>query len=114
MAHERAGTPAREADLIDLDAVLESYSSIRPAADNPDQAVIFGTSGHRGSSLNGTFNELHIAAITQAVVDYRKGAGITGPMYVGKDSHALSEPAYRTVLEVLSGNDVAVFADSGL
>ncbi|MGP4994503.1 phosphoglucomutase (alpha-D-glucose-1,6-bisphosphate-dependent) [Glutamicibacter sp. BW77] len=114
MAHERAGTPAREADLIDLDTVLESYSSIRPAADNPDQAVIFGTSGHRGSSLNGTFNELHIAAITQAVVDYRKGAGITGPMYVGKDSHALSEPAYRTVLEVLSGNDVAVFADSGL
>ncbi|MGO2052728.1 phosphoglucomutase (alpha-D-glucose-1,6-bisphosphate-dependent) [Glutamicibacter sp. 287] len=114
MAHERAGTPAREADLIDLDAVLDAYASILPSPDNPDQAVIFGTSGHRGSSLNGTFNELHIAAITQAVVDYRKAAGITGPMYVGKDSHALSEPAYRTALQVLAGNGVRVLADAGL
>ncbi|MGP9651089.1 phosphoglucomutase (alpha-D-glucose-1,6-bisphosphate-dependent) [Glutamicibacter sp. AOP38-B1-38] len=114
MAHERAGAPAREADLIDLDAVLDAYASILPSPENPDQAVIFGTSGHRGSSLNGTFNELHIAAITQAVVDYRKSVGITGPMYVGKDSHALSEPAYYTALEVLAGNGVRVLADAGL
>src|SRR5690606_23180376 len=97
-----------------LQEVLDAYSSITPSASNPGQAVIFGTSGHRGSSLNGTFNEAHIAAITQAVVDYRNGAGITGPMYVGKDSHALSEPAYRTALEVLAGNGVTVLAEDGL
>ncbi len=114
MAHERAGLPAQETDLIDLDAVLKAYKDIVPSSSNPDQAVIFGTSGHRGSSLNGTFNEAHIAAITQAVVDYRTAAGITGPMYVGKDSHALSEPAYRTALEVLAGNGVRVLAEDGL
>lgn len=114
MAHERAGQPATEADLIDLDAVLDAYRDIIPSNTDPDQAIIFGTSGHRGTSLNGTFNEAHIAAITQAVVDYRNGAGITGPMYVGKDSHALSEPAYLTVLEVLAGNGVRVLAEAGL
>ena len=114
MAHERAGQPAQESDLIDLQEVLDAYSAIIPSTENPDQAVVFGTSGHRGTSLNGTFNEAHIAAITQAVVDYRTAAGITGPMYVGKDSHALSEPAYRTVLEVLAGNGVQVLAEDGL
>ena len=114
MAHERAGQPAQETDLIDLKAVLDAYTGIVPSSANPDQAVVFGTSGHRGSSLNGTFNEAHIAAITQAVVDYRTAAGITGPMYVGKDSHALSEPAYRTALEVLAGNGVTVLAEDGL
>ena len=114
MAHQRAGQPAREADLINLDEVLDAYYRISPQPGRPEQAVIFGTSGHRGSSLNGTFNEAHIAAITQAVVDYRTGAGITGPLYVGKDSHALSEPAYRTVLEVLAGNQVDVLAHDGL
>lgn len=114
VAHLRAGEPATESDLINLQEVLDAYSSITPSASNPGQAVIFGTSGHRGSSLNGTFNEAHIAAITQAVVDYRNGAGITGPMYVGKDSHALSEPAYRTALEVLAGNGVTVLAEDGL
>ncbi len=114
MAHERAGQPAQETDLIDLQAVLDAYTRIVPSSANPDQAVVFGTSGHRGTSLNGTFNEAHIAAITQAVVDYRTAAGITGPMYVGKDSHALSEPAYRTALEVLAGNGVRVLAEDGL
>ena len=114
MAHERAGLPAQETDLIDLDSVLGAYADIVPSSSNPDQAVIFGTSGHRGTSLNGTFNEAHIAAITQAVVDYRVDAGITGPMYVGKDSHALSDPAYQTALEVLAGNNVEVLAEDGL
>ncbi|ALG27603.1 phosphoglucomutase [Glutamicibacter halophytocola] len=114
MAHLRAGQPANESDLINLQEVLDAYSSIIPSSDNPDQAVIFGTSGHRGTSLNGTFNEAHIAAITQAVVDYRVAAGITGPMYVGKDSHALSDPAYQTALEVLAGNGIEVLADDGL
>lgn len=114
MAHERAGLPAQESDLINLQEVLDAYSGIVPSNSNPDQAVVFGTSGHRGTSLNGTFNEAHIAAITQAVVDYRNSAGITGPMYVGKDSHALSEPAYRTALEVLAGNNVQVLAEDGL
>jgi len=114
VAHLRAGQPANESDLINLQEVLDAYSSIIPSSDNPDQAVIFGTSGHRGTSLNGTFNEAHIAAITQAVVDYRVSAGITGPMYVGKDSHALSDPAYQTALEVLAGNNVEVLAEDGL
>lgn len=114
MAHARAGQPAQTQDLIDLRAVLEAYSGVRPDLSVPEQRVIFGTSGHRGSSLNGSFNESHIAAITQAVVDYRAGARITGPMYVGKDSHALSEPAYRTVLEVLAGNGVRVLSEDGL
>lgn len=114
MAHLRAGQPAQESDLINLQEVLDAYSTLVPSSTNPDQAVIFGTSGHRGSSLNTTFNEAHIAAITQAVVDYRNSAGITGPMYVGKDSHALSEPAYGTALEVLAGNGVRVLADDGL
>ncbi|WIV44096.1 phosphoglucomutase (alpha-D-glucose-1,6-bisphosphate-dependent) [Glutamicibacter nicotianae] len=114
MAHLRAGQPAQESDLINLQEVLDAYSTLVPSSTNPGQAVIFGTSGHRGSSLNTTFNEAHIAAITQAVVDYRNSAGITGPMYVGKDSHALSEPAYGTALEVLAGNGVRVLADDGL
>ncbi|MCW4466697.1 phosphoglucomutase (alpha-D-glucose-1,6-bisphosphate-dependent) [Glutamicibacter sp. MNS18] len=114
MAHERAGQPAQAEDLIDLRAVLDAYTSIVPDLSVPEQRVAFGTSGHRGSSLNGSFNEAHIAAITQAVVDYRQSAGITGPMFVGKDSHALSEPAYRTVLEVLAGNGIRVLAEDGL
>lgn len=114
MAHERAGQLALEVDLIDLEAVLAAYDELTPDANNPDQQVVFGTSGHRGSSLNGTFNQAHIAAITQACVDYRVGAGITGPMYVGKDSHALSAPAFTTALEVLAGNSVQVLAEDGL
>ncbi len=99
-------------DLIDLSAVRDAYFSIHPDAADPAQKVAFGTSGHRGSSLNGSFNEDHIAAITQAIVEYRAGQEITGPVFVGKDTHALSDPAQDTVLEVLAGNGVAILADA--
>lgn len=112
MSHPRAGTPATPDDLIDLSAVRDAYFSIHPDVENPAQKVAFGTSGHRGSSLNGSFNENHIAAITQAIVEYRAGQQITGPIFVGKDTHALSDPAQDTVLEVLAGNGVAILADA--
>jgi len=108
MAHPRAGQPATEADLIDLDAVINAYYDITPDVDNPDQQVVFGTSGHRGASLDGAFNDLHIAATTQAIVEYRRAAGIRGPLYLGKDTHALSGPAWLTAIEVLAAHDVAV------
>ena len=81
-------------------------TSARPDPDDPTQLVSFGTSGHRGSSLRGSFTEAHIAAITQAICDYRRGQGIDGPLYMGKDTHALSHPAQRTALEVLAANGV--------
>ncbi|MFJ6415100.1 phosphoglucomutase (alpha-D-glucose-1,6-bisphosphate-dependent) [Paeniglutamicibacter sp. NPDC091659] len=112
MSHPRAGSPAMPHDLIDLSAVRDAYFSIHPDAADPAQKVVFGTSGHRGSSLNGSFNEDHIAAITQAIVEYRAGQKITGPVFVGKDTHALSDPAQDTVLEVLAGNGVAILADA--
>ena len=112
MSHPRAGTPAMPHDLIDLSEVRDAYFSIHPDAADPAQKVAFGTSGHRGTSLNGSFNEDHIAAITQAIVEYRAGQKITGPVFVGKDTHALSDPAQDTVLEVLAGNDVAILADA--
>jgi len=109
---ERAGQLAQPQDLIDVAALLSAYSSIHPDVSNPEQKVIFGTSGHRGSSFTGSFNEDHIAAITQAIVEYRKNEGIQGPIYVGKDTHALSDPAEQTALEVLAGNDVPALVDS--
>jgi len=108
---ERAGQLAQPQDLIDVTALLSAYSSIHPDVSNPEQKVIFGTSGHRGSSFNGSFNEDHIAAITQAIVEYRKFEGIHGPIYVGKDTHALSDPAEQTALEVLAGNGVPALVD---
>ncbi len=111
MAHPRAGQPAQEKDLIDVDAVLSAYYDITPDPHDPDQQVVFGTSGHRGSSLDGAFNDAHIAATTQAIVEYRAGQGITGPLFIGKDTHALSGPAWRTAIEVLRANDVTVMAE---
>ena len=108
----RAGTVAQPSDLVDLTALLDAYYDIAPDMQDPSQRVVFGTSGHRGSSLNGAFNEPHIAAITQAIVEYRTGQGITGPLFMGKDTHALSEPAQNTALEVLAGNGVNVLIDS--
>ncbi len=108
----RAGTVAQPSDLVDLTALLDAYYDITPDMQDPSQRVVFGTSGHRGSSLNGAFNEPHIAAITQAIVEYRTGQGITGPLFMGKDTHALSEPAQNTALEVLAGNGVNVLIDS--
>ncbi len=101
--HPRAGQPAQPEDLVDIDALLAAYDEITPDVENPAQKVVFGTSGHRGSSLDGAFNEAHILAITQAICEYRAGEGTTGPLLVGRDSHGLSEPAWRTVLEVLAG-----------
>ncbi len=111
MAHPRAGQPAQEQDLINVDEVLAAYYDITPDPDNPYQQVVFGTSGHRGSSLDGAFNDLHIAAITQAIVEYRASQGTTGPLFMGKDTHALSLPAWRTATEVLIANDVPLFAE---
>ena len=111
MAHERAGQPAQEQDLINVDEVVSAYYDISPDPDNPDQQVAFGTSGHRGSSLDGAFNEAHIAATTQAIVEYRRTQGTTGPLFMGKDTHALSLPAWRTATEVLIANGVDTFAE---
>ena len=109
--HERAGTPATESDLIDVEALLRAYYDRHPDVSIPEQRVVFGTSGHRGSSLNTAFNEDHILAITQAVVDYRNSQGITGPLFIGADTHALSGPAQTTALDVLVANGVRVLAD---
>jgi len=101
-----AGKPAPKAMLVDLIRLEREYYARKPDPGDPNQLVVFGTSGHRGSSLVGSFTEAHIAAITQAICDYRRGQGIDGPLYMGKDTHALSEPAQRTALEVLVANGV--------
>lgn len=108
---DRAGTPAAESDLIDVPALLDAYFALKPDVSIPEQRVVFGTSGHRGSSLNTAFNEHHIAATTQAIVEYRADQGITGPLFIGSDTHALSHPAQTTALKVLVGNDVRVLVD---
>ncbi len=111
-ANPRAGKPALPEDLVDLPHLVTAYYTVEPDPDNIDQQVAFGTSGHRGSSLDGAFNEAHIVATTQAIVEYRAGQGTTGPLYIGRDTHGLSEPAWVSALEVLAANDVAVMIDS--
>ncbi|MCL2735444.1 MAG: phosphoglucomutase (alpha-D-glucose-1,6-bisphosphate-dependent) [Propionibacteriaceae bacterium] len=111
MTHPRAGHVALEEDLIDPQAVVAAYYDITPDPDDPDQKVVFGTSGHRGSSLDGAFNEAHIACVTQAIIEFRASRSITGPVYVAKDTHALSLPAWKTALEVLSAWGVPVLSD---
>ncbi|WP_169077039.1 phosphoglucomutase (alpha-D-glucose-1,6-bisphosphate-dependent) [Microcella alkalica] len=108
----RAGTPAQPSDLVDVDALIAAYHDRVPDLDDPAQRVVFGTSGHRGSSLDGAFTDTHIAAITQAIVEYRATQGTTGPIFVGADTHALSAPAQRTALQVLAANGVAAFVDA--
>jgi len=108
---QRAGKPAEPADLIDVDALLAAYEDIEPDPSVPEQQVVFGTSGHRGSSLDAAFNRNHILAITQAICEYRAVQGTSGPLFMGADTHALSGPATRTALEVLAGNDVTVMLD---
>ncbi|MFC4454966.1 phosphoglucomutase (alpha-D-glucose-1,6-bisphosphate-dependent) [Deinococcus sonorensis] len=105
---ELAGKPAPQRILTQIPRLLSHYYEIRPDPANPLQQVAFGTSGHRGSSDDGTFNEQHILAITQAVCEYRAGAGIQGPLYIGADTHALSDPALLTALRVLAANGVQV------
>jgi phosphoglucomutase len=111
MAHERAGLVAQASDLIDVDKVLAAYDEIVPDPTNPDQMVVFGTSGHRGSSLDGAFNDAHIAATTQAIIEYRASQGTTGPLYIAKDTHALSLPAWKTAIEVLTAHGVHIRAE---
>jgi phosphoglucomutase len=108
----RAGQKAQESDLVNIDALIADYYAIHPDVNIVEQKVAFGTSGHRGTAINGSFNEDHIAAITQAIVEYRISQNIGGPIYVGKDTHALSGPAELTALEVLAGNGVATLVDS--
>ncbi len=103
---------AQKEDLIDVDALICAYYDIEPDPDNPAQQVVFGTSGHRGSAFDGAFNEAHIVATTQAIVEYRAAQDIDGPLYIGRDTHALSEPAEHTALEVLAANDVEVRLDA--
>jgi len=110
--HPRAGQPAQAEDLVDLPRLLAAFFAEAPDPSVPAQRVAFGTSGHRGSSLRRSFNEAHILAITQAICDYRKLQGIDGPLFLGQDTHALSEPAHRTTIEVLAANGVEVRIDA--
>ncbi|MET9057724.1 phosphoglucomutase (alpha-D-glucose-1,6-bisphosphate-dependent) [Streptomyces antibioticus] len=112
MQHERAGRTAGSEDLVDVARLVTAYYALHPDPSDPAQRVAFGTSGHRGSSLDTAFNEDHIAATSQAICEYRAAQGIDGPLFLGADSHALSEPARVTALEVFAANDVTVLLDS--
>ncbi|AKU17481.1 phosphoglucomutase (alpha-D-glucose-1,6-bisphosphate-dependent) [Luteipulveratus mongoliensis] len=111
MSESRAGQLAEARDLVDVAHLVTAYYTQQPDPENPDQQVAFGTSGHRGSSLKTAFNEQHILATTQAIVDYRRDQGTDGPLFIGRDTHGLSEPAWATALEVLVANDVTVLVD---
>ena len=108
-----AGKPAPKELLVDVARLEKEYFERRPDVNDPNQLVSFGTSGHRGSPLHGTFNEAHILAITQAICDYRREQGTDGPLYMGKDTHAVSGPAQRTALEVLAANNVETIIQQG-
>ncbi|MDM7855188.1 phosphoglucomutase (alpha-D-glucose-1,6-bisphosphate-dependent) [Cellulomonas alba] len=110
--HPRAGTPALPEDLVDVDALTSAYYDREPDLDDPAQRVVFGTSGHRGSALDGAFNEAHIVAITAAIVEYRRSQGTDGPLFIGRDTHALSRPAFDSALEVLAAAGVEVHVDA--
>ncbi|MFH8884665.1 phosphoglucomutase (alpha-D-glucose-1,6-bisphosphate-dependent) [Streptomyces californicus] len=112
MVHERAGHPAQSADLVDVARLVTAYYALHPDPAEPAQRVAFGTSGHRGSAFAAAFNEDHIAATTQAICDYRSRQGTDGPLFLGADTHALSEPARVTALEVLAANGVTALIDS--
>ena len=111
MNDPRAGQLASPADLVDVAHLVTAYYTRMPDPSDPDQRVAFGTSGHRGSSLRNAFNEVHILATTQAICDYRKAQGYDGPLFLGRDTHGLSEPAWVSALEVLVANDVTVLVD---
>ncbi|GAA0847366.1 phosphoglucomutase (alpha-D-glucose-1,6-bisphosphate-dependent) [Streptosporangium amethystogenes subsp. fukuiense] len=112
LTHERAGQPAEPSDLVDVARLVTSYYALHPDPGEVGQRVAFGTSGHRGSSLNVAFNEDHILATSQAIVEYRAAQGVDGPLFLGADSHALSEPARVSALEVFAANGVTVMIDS--
>src|SRR3954467_5560697 len=108
----RAGKPAEPRDLIDVPRVVSRYYTEHPDPEVVAQQVAFGTSGHRGSSLRSAFNADHIAATSQAICEYRREQGVDGPLFLGRDPHALSEPATVTALEVFAANEVRVLIDS--
>jgi phosphoglucomutase len=112
---ERAGRPADQSILVDVDRLVRAYYELRPDPTEPAQRVAFGTSGHRGSAFNTAFNEAHIVATTEAICRYRRSQDTDGPLFIGRDTHALSEPAFRSALEVLAAHevDVRVDADDG-
>ncbi|AEF39791.1 phosphoglucomutase (alpha-D-glucose-1,6-bisphosphate-dependent) [Hoyosella subflava] len=110
--HPRAGERARTEDLIDVEALISAYFENKPDPAEPGQRVAFGTSGHRGSSTSTSFNEAHILAVSQALCEYRAGEGVAGPLFLGRDTHALSDPAAQTALEVFAANDVTVLVDN--
>lgn len=110
---ERAGQLPRPDDLVDVDALVEAYTDITPDPANPAQRVVFGTSGHRGSALNGSFSAAHIVAISAAIAEYRAAMGISGPLFIGADTHALSAPAERTAIDVLVALGVHVVTNAG-
>lgn len=112
VANPRAGQPAQPEDLVDLAHLVTAYYTVQPDPEDVAQQVVFGTSGHRGSALDGAFNEAHILATTQAIVEYRASQGTTGPLFIGRDTHALSEPAWVSALEVLAANDVVAMIDA--
>lgn len=113
MSHPLAGQKAPRSVLVDVPALVSAYYTVAPNLDDPRQKVAFGTSGHRGCAFDGRFNDAHIAAIAQAICEYRSGAGITGPLYLGKDTHALSTPAHATALEVFAANGITVCFSDG-
>src|SRR5512136_1843927 len=112
-AHELAGKPAPRSMLANIPRLVAAYYTHTPDTFEAAQRVAFGTSGHRGSSLKNSFNEAHILAISQAICEYRKSQGIEGPLYLGMDTHALSEPAFSSAIEVFAANNIDVFIQEG-
>ena len=112
MTDPRAGQPASPSDLVDVASLVTAYYTLEPDPADPGQQVAFGTSGHRGSAFDRAFNEAHIVATTQAICEYRAAQGYDGPLFIGRDTHALSEPAWASALEVLAANDVTVLVDA--
>jgi phosphoglucomutase len=112
MTDPRAGQPAAPSDLVDVASLVTAYYTLKPDPADPAQQVAFGTSGHRGSAFDRAFNEAHIVATTQAICEYRAAQGYDGPLFIGRDTHALSEPAWASALEVLVANDVTVLVDA--
>ncbi len=112
--HELAGKPAPRELLVNVPRLVSCYYTHKPDVSDPAQKVKFGTSGHRGSSFNNSFNEDHILAISQAICEYRKSKNVTGPLFMGMDTHALSEPALASALEVFAADGVTVMIQQGL